>query len=750
MRYKLWHYAVLIVFAMLMTCCNSSENITLSKDARKPKLFNSTNYLYEQTRRFSGIEIGPELTLTYIVIEANSIPGEAAKKADNCFMEIANAFKKSSKTNLFAEQGVLIYATPNDSLVQIRVGEQLERYLMMRGVTAGTKYISLQNKGKETGIDNIIPIMTKDVWDEIEHLHNHGFWEKLQIKVSITWIGDVLYSIGKPSDSLMGKIPSFTNRFIGKIAGETHSMLLTVCIIALLLWLMNVLCEKFLDETPETDKDTVLIGHIQMDKLVFWVKLILNIVIITPTLGTFTYFSNMRTEDILYLEAHNMPFAQTVDWESMTTSSAPSTFIIFMLGILFFLNYILSPHRLWAYIISSGDDIGLLCRNHTLRDQCVDITRKGKWDYRLFLGALALVVLWEILHFLIVFILGIVAYLCQFLFNNDSEITESSTISESNELTPSENPSIGGSGGPLLHKHGGGPAPSLPHGHSCPHNIENGSTQTEDVYQNKNTEHLNYHDDNNLSKTMMGMGLTQAIAAKLPNSFFKEPFKCIRNRVVKEGIILSCILILATPLLFNAAFATFFAIYSGVCFTFSLIYEFIYSNFLKNHPNIYLRYSKDDEPSIASYLELLQKGNFWNSTIPHFLLVAFLSLMGIIAIPTFAEFVAENLTNEKIIKTTEATVESENTIPQDLTGLYFVPRADGEDAKGVTARLLTDDTGNYIMQVYSDKPIRRIPLVLNKKARLFHSDILGDGYITYDKQTKSIKINFSDLWILTN
>lgn len=101
-------------------------------------------------------------------------------------------------------------------------------------------------------------------------------------------------------------------------------------------------------------------------------------------------------------------------------------------------------------------------------------------------------------------------------------------------------------------------------------------------------------------------------------------------------------------------------------------------------------------------------------------------------------------------KTTEPVVEVQKALPDEFTGLYFVSKIDGENVKGVTARLIKDESDNYIMQVYSDKPIRRIPITLDKEIGLFHSDILGDGYITYDKQTKSIKINFSDLWILTN
>ena len=101
-------------------------------------------------------------------------------------------------------------------------------------------------------------------------------------------------------------------------------------------------------------------------------------------------------------------------------------------------------------------------------------------------------------------------------------------------------------------------------------------------------------------------------------------------------------------------------------------------------------------------------------------------------------------------KDIEPVAEVNNALPEDFSGLYFVPKADGENVKGVTARMMKDDEGKYVMQIYSDRPIRRITLDLDENAGLFHSDDLGDGYITYDEQTKSIKINFSDLWELTN
>ena len=90
------------------------------------------------------------------------------------------------------------------------------------------------------------------------------------------------------------------------------------------------------------------------------------------------------------------------------------------------------------------------------------------------------------------------------------------------------------------------------------------------------------------------------------------------------------------------------------------------------------------------------------------------------------------------------------SLPSDLTGLYFVPKADGVSYKGITARISKTEDGRFDMAVYSNMPIRHYKMTLIRGKGVFQCEELGDGYITYDEQTKSITINFSDLWILTN
>jgi hypothetical protein len=98
-----------------------------------------------------------------------------------------------------------------------------------------------------------------------------------------------------------------------------------------------------------------------------------------------------------------------------------------------------------------------------------------------------------------------------------------------------------------------------------------------------------------------------------------------------------------------------------------------------------------------------------------------------------------------------STVENGSiSLPAELTGLYFVPKADGIFSKGITARISETENGKYDMAVYSDMPIKHYSLTLDRGNALFHSEQLGNGHISYDAQTRTTTINFSDEWILTN
>lgn len=98
----------------------------------------------------------------------------------------------------------------------------------------------------------------------------------------------------------------------------------------------------------------------------------------------------------------------------------------------------------------------------------------------------------------------------------------------------------------------------------------------------------------------------------------------------------------------------------------------------------------------------------------------------------------------------EVVVPVKPVLPPDITGMYFLSRADGVAATGATARISREADGKYYMQVYSDNPTRRFSLTWDEDRGILHSDVIGDGCVKYDSKYQSTEINFSDIWVLTN
>lgn len=127
-------YALLFLMAKVITGCSEEEKASIPLAARKPSFINSSTLPCEITQRFAETSIGPDGTLSCIVIDSVCDPGLVAKKADNYFKDIANLYRENAKTELFAKQGILIFATQNKSLIQLRVGEEHNRRRNLRNL----------------------------------------------------------------------------------------------------------------------------------------------------------------------------------------------------------------------------------------------------------------------------------------------------------------------------------------------------------------------------------------------------------------------------------------------------------------------------------------------------------------------------------------------------------------------------------------------------------------------------------------
>ncbi len=200
---------------------------------------------------------------------------------------------------------------------------------------------------------------------------------------------------------------------------------------------------------------------------------------------------------------------------------------------------------------------------------------------------------------------------------------------------------------------------------------------------------------------------------------YKEaPFYTILRNTHYEALAFSFVLGVTATLILSSTYIVFFTVLWGM--------------------SLLVRIYKEYKMSLKIPKNGIDWGRFFRGTWKQ--LVVFLVIIAAVLFVMLPVYSAKNY----------ETVDVSAAIPEDVTGLYFVQKRDGADVKGVTARIREESNGTYAMYVYSDEPVMRYDLEFNRQDALFRNEFLGVGYIEYDNETKRIKINFSEQWILTN
>ena len=129
---------------LLSSCSNKSafnvdaEGLVFTKNLTDSTLKNEEFYAIKNENK-SGV-------ITFIVIDNLRNQSQAATRADQVFEDIHNLFNSSNNYVPFKEVGLLIYVTPQNSLIQVRAGSEYNSLLRSHGVIAGSSYIQLQEK----------------------------------------------------------------------------------------------------------------------------------------------------------------------------------------------------------------------------------------------------------------------------------------------------------------------------------------------------------------------------------------------------------------------------------------------------------------------------------------------------------------------------------------------------------------------------------------------------------------------------
>lgn len=644
-------FGFILCILIVLASCSAKDNANELIDTQfAAEVIDSCHVLSPKTFTYLH-NIKPPLGIKPVVVAVENIEDfEMGTYADDLFDQFC---KKKYSGNTFSQRGVLIVASKNPELVQVRVGATYAVYCRMRGSAAGANYLSMQKETLSRGIDEMCPIALKNVIEDIEECRQLPWYKKVSLKMSFIPIEMFMDDVATPSESFFSQFYFRPFLYIvGTVKSIFKNWILSFLFIAIVYTLLKSWIEDKLNAfiikkaTKDSDDEedyfyTFTIYNLIKTVIVFFVKLIITI----PTLAAITVLSTSRMEDIIALRDANIPSVELMENVTHWTNSTPGIWIVLLLMITYYLKFLFCEKGIFTF-------------GH-LSDKSQQHAYQNNKKYRLALDNL------------ITF--GYNRYLVQKLFKALFDIL----------LTA------------VFH-----------------HNFQELNTETVDDNTNETD------DDGKPQKRLIDYFFLDTEAP----IYKQSPALALQVNTHREALYLTAFVGLAATAVISYTYAIYFLILWIVQLLFRIIVECI---FVRKNMSWAL---KDINPFRLMKL-------VWKTDV---LFLIAMSVLFLLLAPSYTP------------KTTETITAVQNSLPEVFSGLYFVTKADGQSAKGVTARMMNDDEGKYVMQIYSDKPIRRIMLDLDENAGLFHSDELGDGYITYDEQTKSIKINFSDLWELTN
>ena len=634
---------IFFIIAAMSSCSVKDNPNELLNTQFKAEVMDSSHVLSPKTYSYL-YNIKPPLGIKPVVVAVENIEDEEMGRfADDLFDQFCEE-KYSGHT--FSKRGILIVASKNPELVQVRVGSTYAIYCRMRGSAAGADYLEMQKATAQRGIDEMCPVALKNVIGDIESARELPWFKKLALKLSFVNVDMLMEDLGTPSESFFSQFYFqpflYVVGFLKSILGSWVLSFILISLVYLLTtrWLkrkMDAFCVRLIGE----DTSSRAIANSLSSLIVFLVKLIITI----PTFTAIAVLSTSRTEDIIALRHANIPSVDMLENVSIWTNTSTSLWIVLLLVVVYYLKYILCDKGLFTIgQISDNVQVAFYNKEKELQsyyDACAQNGHSRKMINILF----------------------------QMAFGVFANAIQNHNFQEVDTVQPDSEPN---------------------------------ETNTDDKRQKRLIDFMFHGTDSAIYK--------------------QSPFFALLVNLHREALFLAAPIGLIALILLSRTYSLYFLVLWSVHIVMRI----------KDEYDVYRSIPKQMKATVDP-LRLFK--HVWKTIVIYLISLA---VIFFVLTPSYEE------------KSMEGIAEVQMSLPEDFSGRYFVPKAEGQDVKGVTAKLTTLDKENYILDIFSDKPIRRFALVLDKNAGLFHCDILGDGYISYDEQTKTIKINFSDLWILTN
>lgn len=635
---------------VLLTSCSAKDDSNALINTQFATEISDSNHIFSPKTYSYLHNIKPPLGVKPVVVAVDQIDNsEIGTFADDIFDLYC---KKKYSGNTFRQRGILIIASKNPELIQVRVGKAYAVYCRMRGSAAGANYLSMQKEVAERGFDELCPVALNNVLRDIEESRELSWYKKVALKVSSIHVEMFLDDVATPSESFFSQFYFrpflFLVGWVKSIFGNWTLSFLFIAVVYIVTKSriedkLRAYINRKARENSSSNEDyhnTLNFYFLIYTIIVFLIKLVITV----PTLAAISVLSTSRMEDIIALQNAHIPSVSMIENVTQWSNITPALWLVLLMMAVYYIKFLFCIKGYFTY------------------GHLSDIFQKRMYqnseDFRYGLDSLMLV--------------GYNRNMIQRLFSSLFSVALNA-----------------------IH-------------------IQNFHEITDDYVQNDQTE---TDDDGKPKKRLIDLFFLDTDDPL----YHQSPALALQVNTHREAICLTFFVGLIATAVLSYTYVVYFTILWTVQLVYRVIMELLFVRKIKiGFANI-------------NPLRLIKK--VWSTDI--IFLVGMIVLFFVLS-PSYTP------------KTTESIAEVQNALPDDFSGLYFVPKADGENVKGVTARMMKDETDNYIMQIYSDKPVRRFALTLDKEVGMFHSDVLGDGYIIFDKQSKSIHINFSDLWILTN
>lgn len=641
----------LFVLAALSSCNVKDDPDSLLRTQFAPEVMDSSHVLSPKTYSYLH-NITPPLGVKPVIVAVEKIEeAEMGTYADNLFDRFC---EKEYSGNTFRQRGVLIVASKEPELIQVRVGKTYAVYCRMRGSAAGADYLAMQKETAARGIDEMCPVALKNVVEDIEGCRRLPWYKKFALKISFLHVDMIMEDLATPSESFFSQFYFRPFLFlVGGIKRVCGSWLLSFLFIALAYTLAKNRAEGRIQafivrkaKAHSCDEADYAYTFMLFNNLQGIVLFLVKLVIAVPTFAAISLLSSSRTEDIIALKHAHIPSVELLDAATHWTNHSTGLWMVVVLMAVYYLKFLFCDKGGFLYGCMPDRIQQQAYRQNTAFRVAMDnIIRYGYNRSKIWMVGKQ--------------ILGV--FLNMFHQQNF------------HEMTPQ-------------------------------HVDDNNTTETDK--------------DGQPGKRLVDFLFLDSSAPL----FRQAPCLAVQVNTHREALYLTAMVGFVATMMLSQTYALYFLVLWMVQLALRVAGEYSAAR----------KMSADYRQGIDP-LRIFRR--VWK-TDAVFLVAA--CLVFFVIVPSYSP------------KTLDEVAEVRQSLPDDFTGLYFVTKADGAAEKGVTARLARKDAGNYLMQVYSDKPVRRFALTLDTEAGMFHSDILGDGYITYDGQTKSITINFSDLWVLRN